>query len=101
MRPPFDLSTLHSRCPQGFYGQARLAKLTYTVTCHGLNEEHLGQGRSCLELQARREWIAANCLGDCAIEPVRDNRQRLTGRAFRFAIQVEATAFKLMFPISL
>lgn len=101
MRPPFDLSKLHSRCPQGFYGQARLAKLAHTVTCHGLNEEHLGQSRSCQELQARREWIAANCQGDWTIEPVRDNQQRLTGRAFRFASQVEATAFKFVFPISL
>ncbi len=101
MRSPFDPSKLHSRCPQGFYGQARLAKLTHTLTCYGLNEERLGQRRSSQELQARREWIAANCQGDWTIEPVRDNRQRLTGRAFSFASQVEATAFKLMFPISL
>lgn len=101
MHQPLDLTKLRSSNPQGFFNQARLAKLSHTVTCHGLNEEHLGQGRSCQELQARREWIAANCRGDYAIEPVRDNRQRLTGRAFRFASQVEATAFKLVFPISL
>lgn len=101
MNPLIDLSELRRRNPRGFYDQARLAKLTHTVTCHGLNEEHLGQSQSCQELQSRREWIASNCQGDWAIEPVRDNQQRLTGRVFRFASQVEAASFKLVFPISL
>ena len=101
MRPPFDLSMLRSSNPQGFYGQARLAKLTHMVECRGLHEEHVGQQRFCQELQTRRQWITANCDGDWVIEPVRNSMLRLTGRVFRFADQTEASAFKLWFPTCL
>lgn len=101
MRAPFDLSKLRTRSPQGFYDEARLSKLTHMVGCRGLDEEHLGQIRSCQELDARRQWIAANCGGDYAIEPMRDGHQRLTGRVVRFADPNEAFAFKMQFPTCL
>ncbi|CAO4155342.1 hypothetical protein [Methylorubrum extorquens] len=101
MRAPFDLSKLRTRSPQGFYDEARLSKLTHMVGCRGLHEEYLSQSQFCQELDARRQWIAANCGGDHAIEPIRDRHQRLTGRVFRFADANEAFAFKMQFPISL
>lgn len=98
MRAPFDLPKLRTRSPEGFYDEARLSKLTHAVECRGLNEEHLGQIRSCQELDARRQWITANCGGDYAIEAMRDRHQRLTSRVFRFADANEAFAFKMQFP---
>ena len=97
MRPPFDLAKLRTSNPQGFYDEARLSKLTHMIKCRGLHEERLGQLRSCQELAARRQWVAVNCRGDYAIEPLRDRQQRLTGRVFRFADATEACAFKLWF----
>ncbi|GEP06170.1 hypothetical protein [Methylobacterium oxalidis] len=98
---PFDLFKLRRSNPQGFYNKARLSKLTHSVLCLGLHEEHLGQFRFCQELQARLQWIKANCNSDWMAEAVRDSKLRLTGRVFRFADPTEACAFKLMFPIRL
>jgi hypothetical protein len=101
MRPPFDLTKLRAAHPDGFYDQARLAKLPRRITCTGLHEERLGQSRFCQELQARRQWIAANCSGGWAVQPVRDSMLRLTGRTFCFADPDEAFHFKLRFPTRL
>lgn len=101
MSPPFDLEEVRSLFPQFFYDKSRLSQLISTVTCDGLHEDNLEQKYFCRELQARREWMAAHCQSDWAVEPVRDSLLRLTGRAFRFANPEEALAFRLHFPTTL
>ena len=97
MSPPFDFNKLRATFKRGFVNTARRNATPYTVACKRLSEDQLGQQCFCQEMQARREWITTNCVGDHEIEPIRDPQQRLTGRLFRFSDQNEALWFKLIY----
>jgi hypothetical protein len=63
----------------------RLAVLSHSVECKGLTLEDLGvSGFEQTQLE-RRLWISANRIGEHTVEPIRDDKGRLTGRRCSFA----------------
>ena|SRR5215212_9778435 len=81
----------------GFITAARKLATPYVVKCVGPTRESLGDRAFQRQYHERRLWCERQCPNDHEIEPIRDARVVLVGYEYRFADEVDAMLFKMLF----
>lgn len=98
---PLDFHKLNSRLPQtikrGFVDDARRKRTPYYIDIAYCYEDARQEVRFLKKYHLIMVWLHEKCDSKFEVETLRDDRQRLVGRRFRFASPNEALWFKLCF----